>query len=184
MLAYHTIMSADFFSLYFQPKGTWKRHPEFALLLPRCSVFYRSWTGYKLFALLFLQVEDKSHCLIWLLLWYVFILVSKVSFSVHVTCIRLIPSSRFFTVLCAWPLYCVFSSLLQEKVRLRYRLTFALGDQPSTEVGEVDQFPPVEQWGNLWPRGISNGLEWMWSRRGIRGIQQWYLALFTCPLHM
>ncbi|XP_044309499.1 ADP-ribosylation factor-binding protein GGA3 isoform X1 [Varanus komodoensis] len=37
----------------------------------------------------------------------------------------------------------------KEKVRLRYRLTFALGDQPSTEVGEVDQFPPVEQWGNL-----------------------------------
>ncbi|NXT79328.1 GGA3 protein, partial [Zapornia atra] len=37
----------------------------------------------------------------------------------------------------------------KEKVRLRYRLTFSLGDQPSTEVGEVDQFPPVEQWGNL-----------------------------------
>ncbi|NXO25419.1 GGA3 protein, partial [Cisticola juncidis] len=37
----------------------------------------------------------------------------------------------------------------KEKVRLRYRLTFTLGDQPSTEVGEVDQFPPVEQWGNL-----------------------------------
>ncbi|XP_032648836.1 ADP-ribosylation factor-binding protein GGA3 isoform X1 [Chelonoidis abingdonii] len=38
---------------------------------------------------------------------------------------------------------------LKEKVRLRYRLTFTLGDQPSTEVGEVDQFPPVDQWGNL-----------------------------------
>lgn len=37
----------------------------------------------------------------------------------------------------------------KEKVRLRYRLSFTLGDQPSTEVGEVDQFPPVEQWGNL-----------------------------------
>ncbi|XP_032932308.1 ADP-ribosylation factor-binding protein GGA3 [Catharus ustulatus] len=37
----------------------------------------------------------------------------------------------------------------KEKVRLRYRLTFTLGDQPSTEVGEVDEFPPVEQWGNL-----------------------------------
>lgn len=34
-------------------------------------------------------------------------------------------------------------------MRLRYRLTFTLGDQPSTEVGEVDEFPPVEQWGNL-----------------------------------
>lgn len=38
---------------------------------------------------------------------------------------------------------------LQEKVRLRYKLTFALGEQLSTELGEVDQFPPVEQWGNL-----------------------------------
>ncbi|XP_077183969.1 ADP-ribosylation factor-binding protein GGA3 isoform X2 [Paroedura picta] len=37
----------------------------------------------------------------------------------------------------------------KEKVRLRYRLTFVLGEQPNTEVGEVDQFPPVEQWGNL-----------------------------------
>ncbi|XP_043858061.1 ADP-ribosylation factor-binding protein GGA3 isoform X1 [Dromiciops gliroides] len=38
---------------------------------------------------------------------------------------------------------------LKEKVRLRYKLSFALGDQLSTEVGEVDQFPPVDQWGNL-----------------------------------
>ncbi|KAM6164443.1 ADP-ribosylation factor-binding protein GGA3 isoform 2-T2 [Rhynchocyon petersi] len=38
---------------------------------------------------------------------------------------------------------------LKEKVRLRYRLSFALGEQLSTEVGEVDQFPPVEQWGSL-----------------------------------
>lgn len=38
---------------------------------------------------------------------------------------------------------------LKEKARLRYRLTFTLGEQLSTEVGEVDQFPPVEQWGNL-----------------------------------
>ncbi|XP_007957848.1 ADP-ribosylation factor-binding protein GGA3 [Orycteropus afer afer] len=38
---------------------------------------------------------------------------------------------------------------LKEKVRLRYRLTFALGEQLSTEVGEVDQFPPVERWGSL-----------------------------------
>lgn len=39
--------------------------------------------------------------------------------------------------------------LPQEKVRLRYKLTFALGEQLSTEVGEVEQFPPVEHWGNL-----------------------------------
>ncbi|XP_069056230.1 ADP-ribosylation factor-binding protein GGA3 isoform X2 [Pleurodeles waltl] len=38
---------------------------------------------------------------------------------------------------------------LKEKVRLRYKLTFFLGDQPNTEVGEVDQFPPVETWGKL-----------------------------------
>ncbi|EHB10781.1 ADP-ribosylation factor-binding protein GGA3 [Heterocephalus glaber] len=38
---------------------------------------------------------------------------------------------------------------MKEKVRLRYKLTFALGEQLSTEVGEVDHFPPVEQWGNL-----------------------------------
>ncbi|KAM9210307.1 ADP-ribosylation factor-binding protein GGA3 isoform 1-T1 [Dugong dugon] len=38
---------------------------------------------------------------------------------------------------------------LKEKVRLRYRLTFTLGEQLSTEVGEVDQFPPVERWGSL-----------------------------------
>uniref|UniRef100_A0A8C2UZJ7 Golgi associated, gamma adaptin ear containing, ARF binding protein 3 n=1 Tax=Chinchilla lanigera TaxID=34839 RepID=A0A8C2UZJ7_CHILA len=38
---------------------------------------------------------------------------------------------------------------MKEKVRLRYKLTFVLGEQLSTEVGEVDQFPPVEQWGNL-----------------------------------
>ncbi|XP_014644732.1 PREDICTED: ADP-ribosylation factor-binding protein GGA3 isoform X2 [Ceratotherium simum simum] len=38
---------------------------------------------------------------------------------------------------------------LKEKAKLRYRLTFTLGEQLSTEVGEVDQFPPVEQWGNL-----------------------------------
>ncbi|KAH0629483.1 hypothetical protein JD844_011573 [Phrynosoma platyrhinos] len=37
----------------------------------------------------------------------------------------------------------------KEKVRLRYRLTFTLGDQHSTEAGEIDQFPPNEQWGNL-----------------------------------
>ncbi|XP_048870163.1 ADP-ribosylation factor-binding protein GGA3a isoform X1 [Brienomyrus brachyistius] len=38
---------------------------------------------------------------------------------------------------------------LKEKVRLRYKLMFTLGDRQCTEVGEVDQFPPVEKWGNL-----------------------------------
>ncbi|XP_041961452.1 ADP-ribosylation factor-binding protein GGA3a isoform X1 [Alosa sapidissima] len=38
---------------------------------------------------------------------------------------------------------------LKEKVRMRYKLTFTLGDQPHTEAGEVDQFPPAEKWGSL-----------------------------------
>uniref|UniRef100_A0AAY4CRI6 Golgi associated, gamma adaptin ear containing, ARF binding protein 3a n=1 Tax=Denticeps clupeoides TaxID=299321 RepID=A0AAY4CRI6_9TELE len=38
---------------------------------------------------------------------------------------------------------------LKEKVRLRYKLTFTLGEQLCTEVGEVDQFPPAEKWGCL-----------------------------------
>ncbi|XP_062403786.1 ADP-ribosylation factor-binding protein GGA3a isoform X2 [Sardina pilchardus] len=38
---------------------------------------------------------------------------------------------------------------LKEKVRMRYKLTFTLGDQPHTEAGEVDQFPPAERWGTL-----------------------------------
>ncbi|KAI1896788.1 hypothetical protein AGOR_G00098420 [Albula goreensis] len=38
---------------------------------------------------------------------------------------------------------------LKEKVRLRYKLMFTLGEQQCTEVGEVDQFPPPEKWGNL-----------------------------------
>ncbi|XP_069510920.1 ADP-ribosylation factor-binding protein GGA3 isoform X2 [Ambystoma mexicanum] len=38
---------------------------------------------------------------------------------------------------------------LKEKLRLRYKLAFLLGDQPNSEVGEVDQFPDVETWGKL-----------------------------------
>ncbi|XP_061893278.1 ADP-ribosylation factor-binding protein GGA3 [Entelurus aequoreus] len=37
----------------------------------------------------------------------------------------------------------------KEKVRLRYKLAFTLGDRPCNEVGEVDQFPPAEAWGHL-----------------------------------
>lgn len=37
----------------------------------------------------------------------------------------------------------------QDKVRLRYKLAFTLGDRPCNEVGEVDQFPPQETWGHL-----------------------------------
>lgn len=39
--------------------------------------------------------------------------------------------------------------VLQEKVRMRYKLTFILGDQQVTESGEIDKFPPVERWGHL-----------------------------------
>ncbi|KAM7386763.1 hypothetical protein PAMA_009404 [Pampus argenteus] len=38
---------------------------------------------------------------------------------------------------------------LKEKVRLRYKLAFTLGDRLCNEVGEVDQFPPPETWGHL-----------------------------------
>ncbi|XP_008065529.1 ADP-ribosylation factor-binding protein GGA1 isoform X4 [Carlito syrichta] len=37
----------------------------------------------------------------------------------------------------------------KEKVRLRYKLTFAMGDQTYNEMGDVDQFPPPESWGSL-----------------------------------
>ncbi|XP_068585146.1 ADP-ribosylation factor-binding protein GGA1-like [Cebidichthys violaceus] len=37
----------------------------------------------------------------------------------------------------------------KEKVRLRYKLTFNLGDKCHDESGDVDQFPPPNTWGNL-----------------------------------
>ncbi|CAL8330116.1 unnamed protein product [Lota lota] len=37
----------------------------------------------------------------------------------------------------------------QEKVRLRYKLTFNLGDKSHDESGDVEQFPPPDSWGNL-----------------------------------
>ncbi|XP_070703739.1 ADP-ribosylation factor-binding protein GGA3 [Pempheris klunzingeri] len=37
----------------------------------------------------------------------------------------------------------------KEKVRLRYKLAFTLGDRLCNEVGEVDHFPPQETWGHL-----------------------------------
>uniref|UniRef100_A0AAR2L7P1 Golgi associated, gamma adaptin ear containing, ARF binding protein 3a n=1 Tax=Pygocentrus nattereri TaxID=42514 RepID=A0AAR2L7P1_PYGNA len=38
---------------------------------------------------------------------------------------------------------------LKEKMRLRYKLMFVLGDRQCSETGEVDKFPPVERWGRL-----------------------------------
>uniref|UniRef100_A0A8D3C3Z2 Golgi-associated, gamma adaptin ear containing, ARF binding protein 1 n=1 Tax=Scophthalmus maximus TaxID=52904 RepID=A0A8D3C3Z2_SCOMX len=37
----------------------------------------------------------------------------------------------------------------KEKVRLRFKLTFNLGDKSHDESGDVDQFPPPNTWGNL-----------------------------------
>lgn len=37
----------------------------------------------------------------------------------------------------------------RDKVRLRYKLAFTLGERQCNEVGEVDQFPPPETWGRL-----------------------------------
>ncbi|XP_067860531.1 ADP-ribosylation factor-binding protein GGA3 isoform X2 [Heptranchias perlo] len=38
---------------------------------------------------------------------------------------------------------------LKERVRLRYKLTFTMGQRPCLELAEVDQFPPAEKWGSL-----------------------------------
>ncbi|XP_051988846.1 ADP-ribosylation factor-binding protein GGA3 isoform X2 [Xyrauchen texanus] len=38
---------------------------------------------------------------------------------------------------------------LKERVRLRYKLTYLLGDRQYSEVGELDQFPPADRWGSL-----------------------------------
>nr|KAF6373725.1 golgi associated, gamma adaptin ear containing, ARF binding protein 1 [Pipistrellus kuhlii] len=37
----------------------------------------------------------------------------------------------------------------KEKVRLRYKLLFTMGDQTYNEMGDVDQFPPPDTWGSL-----------------------------------
>ncbi|XP_039621531.1 ADP-ribosylation factor-binding protein GGA1 isoform X1 [Polypterus senegalus] len=37
----------------------------------------------------------------------------------------------------------------KEKVRLRYKLTFTMGDETYDEMGDVDQFPTPESWGCL-----------------------------------
>ncbi|XP_066489308.1 ADP-ribosylation factor-binding protein GGA1 [Tiliqua scincoides] len=37
----------------------------------------------------------------------------------------------------------------KEKVRLRYKLIFTMADRTYNEMGDVDQFPPPESWGNL-----------------------------------
>lgn len=47
------------------------------------------------------------------------------------------------------PLTLPSPSLPQEKVRLRYKLLFTMGDQTYNEMGDVDQFPPPETWGSL-----------------------------------
>lgn len=42
-----------------------------------------------------------------------------------------------------------FFLVFQEKVRLRYKLTFNLGDACHDESDDVDQFPPPTTWGSL-----------------------------------
>ncbi|XP_058529448.1 ADP-ribosylation factor-binding protein GGA1 isoform X2 [Ochotona princeps] len=37
----------------------------------------------------------------------------------------------------------------KEKVRLRYKLIFTMGEQTYNEMGDVDQFPPPDTWGSL-----------------------------------
>ncbi|KAM8879282.1 ADP-ribosylation factor-binding protein GGA3a isoform 2-T2 [Spinachia spinachia] len=38
---------------------------------------------------------------------------------------------------------------LKETVRMRYKLMFTLGEQPHSEIGEVNEFPPTDRWGAL-----------------------------------
>lgn len=52
-------------------------------------------------------------------------------------------------VACSLPLTLPSPCLPQEKVRLRYKLLFTMGDQTYNEMGDVDQFPPPETWGSL-----------------------------------
>lgn len=42
-----------------------------------------------------------------------------------------------------------FVFVLQEKVRMRFKLSFTLGEKSYTEVGEVNEFPPADRWGAL-----------------------------------
>lgn len=78
----------------------------------------------------------------------------KVPLMTHCAFISCTPSSSFLVVTLSvavdgtepvWSCLDVF----QEKVRMRYKLMFTLGEQPFTEVGEVNQFPPADQWGAL-----------------------------------
>ncbi|XP_049627532.1 ADP-ribosylation factor-binding protein GGA1 [Suncus etruscus] len=43
----------------------------------------------------------------------------------------------------------LLSNPQKEKVRLRYKLLFTMGDQTFSEMGDVDQFPPPDTWGRL-----------------------------------
>lgn len=38
---------------------------------------------------------------------------------------------------------------LKERIRMRYKLTYLLGDRQYNESGEVDEFPPADRWGSL-----------------------------------
>lgn len=50
---------------------------------------------------------------------------------------------------------CVRVRVLQVKVRLRYKLTFTLGAQSYTEVGEVNEFPTADPLGALPDASVS-----------------------------
>ncbi|XP_069509144.1 ADP-ribosylation factor-binding protein GGA1 [Ambystoma mexicanum] len=54
----------------------------------------------------------------------------------------LVPPSAITQVL-------LLSNPQKESVRLRYRLTFSMGDQTFNEMGDVEQFPPPQSWGAL-----------------------------------
>lgn len=68
---------------------------------------------------------------------------AKVGDNNHVTEIHKVPRNTEAES-SLWKSVC-----LQERVRLRYKLAFTLGECVCNEVGEVDQFPPPETWGHL-----------------------------------
>lgn len=84
------------------------------------------------------------------------------SITLSYSCSILFYPRRYDQWHCQCKRYCVFQKandscwlsvlcvyVLQEKVRMRYKVTFTLGEQPLTEVGEVNDFPPAETWGAL-----------------------------------
>uniref|UniRef100_A0A8C1P234 Golgi associated, gamma adaptin ear containing, ARF binding protein 3a n=1 Tax=Cyprinus carpio TaxID=7962 RepID=A0A8C1P234_CYPCA len=77
--------------------------------------------------------------------------VPKVRVLSNCLCAYVIQFINLMIVKCIYLfiLFYFFDFFFQEKVRMRYKLTFILGDRQVTESEEIDKFPPVERWGYL-----------------------------------